>query len=104
MLNVEHRQVRSSIFCVKNSKDVPWSSEYVQPDSTKCGARKISSLLRKSLIISEKIEGLSLIDTSFAPISRGSPTPYEKEKVAVSPSSTDTGHGGHYDTKYSLFG
>ena len=54
--------------------------------------------LGKSLNIIEEHEGLSLVDTSFAP--RDSPRPLNK-KLAMSPSSI--GHGGQHDTKYSPF-
>ena len=49
--------------------------------------------LGKSLNIIENIEGLSLVDTSFAPRDRPRPV---KKKTAMSPSFT--GHGGQCDT------
>ena len=61
----EHRQVRSSIFCAKNSTDMPWSTSnrIVQ----NAAHFLVLSPPGRSLNIIEKIEGLSLIDTSFAP-------------------------------------
>ena len=47
--------------------------EYVQPDRAKCCAFFFSPPLGKSLNIFETNEGLSLVDTSFAP--RDSPRP-----------------------------
>ena len=65
--------------------------EYLQPVCAKCGAFFSSPPLGKSLSIIEDYEGLSLVDTSFAP--RDSPTPLNKTP-AMSPSSI--GHGGQY--------
>ena len=64
-------------------------------------AHFFSPPLGKSLNTIEKNEGLRSVDTSFA--RRDSPRPL-KNKLAMSPSSTGTGHGGQYDTKYSLVG
>ena len=44
-----------------------YALEYVQPDRAKCGAICFSPSLGKSLNIIENIEGLLLVDTSFAP-------------------------------------
>ena len=88
MLNVEHSQVRSSIFCVKNLTDIPWSifNRFVQN-----AAHFLSSPpLGKSLFFNY-FEGLSSVDTSLAP--RDSPRP-PREKLGMSPSSI--GHGGQY--------
>ena len=51
----------------------------------------------KSLNIIEKKEGLILVDTSFAPINRGSLRPGVK-KMAMTASSTINSHGGHVTT------
>ena len=55
--------------------------------------------LGKSLNIIEKIEGLLLADTSFA--RRDSRRPVKKKSPCHPLPSTS--HGGHYDSKYSLF-
>ena len=70
------------------------------PPTGSCEMRRIlvSPPLGKILNTIEKNEGLSLVDTSFAP--RDSPRPLNKE-LALSPSYTV--HGGQYDTKYSPF-
>ena len=70
---VEHKQVRSSILCAKNSIRYRHALEYVQQDRAKCDAFVLSSPLVKPLNIFEKMECLSLVDTSFA--SRDSPRP-----------------------------
>ena len=97
MLNVEHRQVRSSTYCA-NFFD-RHALGYVQPDRAKCGAIFLSPPLGKGLNIIEQIKGLSLVDTSFAP----SDSPRPKQKNWLCHPLPYTGHGGHYDTKHSLF-
>ena len=53
------------------------ASEYVQTDCAKCGAFFFfSPALGKSLNIIEEIEGLLLVDTSFAP--KDNPRPVKK--------------------------
>ena len=69
------------------------ASEYLEPLRAKCGANFFAPPLGKSLKFIGKIEGLSLVDRSFAP--RDSPRPLEK-KLAVSPSYTV--NWGQYDT------
>ena len=66
------RLVRSSTFCTKNFTDIPWSTSnrFVQ----NVAQLFFSPPLGKSLNTIEEYEGLSLIDTSFAP-PRGSPRP-----------------------------
>ena len=56
------------------------------------------SLGKKSLTISEKTKGLSLVDTSFVPRDSLRPALWI---LTMSPSSA--GHGGNRDTKYSFF-
>ena len=64
---IEHKQVTSSIFCAKNSTDMPFGLP-PQPVRAKRRAQlHISLALGKSLNITEKIDCLSLVDTSFAP-------------------------------------
>ena len=65
MFNVEHGQVRSSIFCAKISTVMPWSSSnrFVQSATQFV----FSPPLRKSLNSIEEYEGLKLVDTSVAP-------------------------------------
>ena len=50
--------------------------------------------------IIENFEGLSSVNTSFA--SRDSPEAVIKKAVHVTLLPPYTGHGGQYDTKYSL--
>ena len=76
LLNVEHRQVRSSILCAKNSSYTCLGVTYVRPDRAKCGATVIRPRLEKAPTLCWNIEGLSLVDTSFAP--RYGPTPLKK--------------------------
>ena len=71
--------------------------EYLQPVHEKCGAFFFLASAWKSLNIIEEYEGLSLVDTSFAP--RDSPR--SSKKLARSPYFI--GHGGQYDTKYLPF-
>ena len=98
MLNVEHKQVRSSIFYPKISTDMPWStSNRVVQNAAQFF---FSPLLGRSLNIIEKIEGLSLVDTSFAPRDNPRPVIFFGHVTLLPPY---TGHGGHYNTKYSLF-
>ena len=74
-------QVRSLILCAKISTDMPWSTSnrFVQ----NAAQFIFSPPLGKSLNIFEEFEGLSLVDTNYAP--RDSPRPL-KEKLAMSPS------------------
>ena len=66
MVNVEHRQVRSSSCCAKNSTDMPWSTSNRIVQSA--AQFYFSPKLGKSLDINfENDEGLRLVDTSFAP-------------------------------------
>ena len=96
MLNVEHRQVRSSILPRKYLHI--HVLEYLQPVRAKFGPFFFSPPLGKSQNTREDFEGLSLVDTRFAP--RDSPRPLKKQ-MAMSPSSI--GHGQH-GTRYSPFG
>ena len=79
MLNTGKSDLR--LFCAKNSSDMPWSTSnrIVQ----NAAYFFFSPPLGKSLNIIEEYEGLSLIDTSFAP--RDSPRTVN-EKLAMSPS------------------
>ncbi len=74
MLSVEHRQIRSSIFCMKISTNIHALECTFQRDRAKCGAIVFSPPLGKSLNFVENVEGLSSVHTtSVAP--RDSPRP-----------------------------
>ena len=94
LLDVEHRQVRSSIFCANISTDMPWSTfnRIVQNAAQVC----FSPPLGKCLNIIENIEGLSLVDTSFAPRDSLRPVTFF---LAMSPHPLSLVMG----VKYSLF-
>ena len=68
-----------------------------------CKMRRIlfSSPQGKCLNIVEKTEGMSMVDASFAP--RACPRSVKNKNGHVTLLPSSIGHGGHYDTKYSLF-
>ena len=99
------------MFYAKIHTDMPWStSDRIVQNATQhvfsspspivqnATQHGFSSPLGTSLNIIEKVEGLLLVDRSFAP--RDSP----RLVICFSAKSpSPTGHGGHYDIKYSLF-
>ena len=52
--------------------------EYLQGVRAKCGAFFFSTALGKRLNVIEEYEGLSLVDTRFAPINIDSPRPLKR--------------------------
>ena len=86
------------MFSAKISTTMPWStSKRIVQNAAQLF---FSRPLGKGRKIVEKIEGLSLVDTSFAPINRDSSRP-NKTISHILPSFT--GRGGDYDTKYEVF-
>ena len=81
------------------SIDIPWSTfnRVVQ----NAAQFSFPPPLGKNLNITEIIESLSLVDTSFVLINRVSPRPVFSFLATSLPF---TGHGGHCDTKYFIVG
>ena len=100
LLDLEHRQVSYSIFWAKSSTGMPWSTSNRIVQNK---ARFVfSPSLGKSVNLIEEIDGLSLIDASFA--ARDSPRPSIKRAMSpCHPLTLVMGVTLSCDTKYSLF-